>query len=182
MALQVAVDVGLVAAHSLAKVLGRNAALVFDVTFEAVFPLVVAAARLALPGLGIVLMLEYDLVLLADAARSVVGGRSHGRGAAVEARVRAGPRGLFLGRRGDEACAERGRRLLGRDPDSPPLRSRSRRGLGRLAAPNRYVRGGLRLRRAPGGRVHGLIGHGDKVRVRPEIKTFELDLSVTATQ
>lgn len=72
-------NVGLVATHSLAKVLGRDAALVFDVTFETIFPLVVAAARLALPGFGIVLMLEYDFVLFARDARSVVdGGRSHG--------------------------------------------------------------------------------------------------------
>lgn len=140
MALQIAVNVGLVAAHSLAKVLWRDAALVFDVTFETIFPLVVAAARLALPGFGIVLMLEYNFVLFARDARSVVGGgRSHGRGATVEARIRAGPsHGLLLGRRA-ETGAERRRRLLGSDPDS-------RGGLGRLAAPYRHVRGGLRLR------------------------------------
>lgn len=69
MALQVAVYVRLVAAHALAEVFRRHATLVLDVTLEAVFPLVVAAAALALPRFCVVLVLEHDLVFLAAAER-----------------------------------------------------------------------------------------------------------------
>lgn len=168
-------DVGFVSAHSLTKILGRNAALVFYVTFEAVFPLVVAATCLALPRLSIILMLKYNFVFLA-AACSIIN-RSDRRSATVE-RIRAGPSGFFLRRR-CKTGTERG--FLSRNPDSPLCCSRRWRWFGSFAAPNRNICCRLRLRRTPG-RVHRLISYGNKVRIRPKIKTFELDLSVTATQ
>lgn len=54
MTLQIAIDVRLVAAHALAKVLGRFAALVLDVTVQAVLPLVLALTIAARPRLRIV--------------------------------------------------------------------------------------------------------------------------------
>lgn len=67
MALQVTVDVRLVPTHALTNILWWNATFVFDVALKTVFPFVISATCLALPRLGIVLMLKHNLILLSHA-------------------------------------------------------------------------------------------------------------------
>lgn len=153
-------NVSFVATHSLTKIPRRNAALVFYVTFQAVFPLIVATARLALPRFSIVLMLKYYFIFL-TATCSVIN-QSDGWIATAE-RIWARPPGFFLGR-----CCKTGteRGFLGRNPDSPLGCSRRWRRFGSFTAPNRYICRGLRQRWITR-RVNGLISYGYKIRIRP---------------
>lgn len=188
MPLQVAVDVRLVSAEALAKVLGRLAALVLDVTVEAVLPLVLALAVAARPRLRVVGRVHHFVAvrqaLALDAALALLGGvrrqRQRRRHLVVRRRRRPVRRRRRRGRRWRRRRRQRrqqaalmvrqaddvGRRRGGRTDDTDEAGVRLAGRLDRLVAEALHRGGGCGRRRGAAvvvaaGRSGGGAAHRD---------------------